>query len=351
MPNLATLKPLTNRSADSTSATYALPEDGFVQLVPLGEAPNFLGKQRIIQVTDHEALTAMLNSLLTAGAEMLIDDDHLSHDADKSTDANGWHLANKDTLQLRADGLYGLPRWTSLGLEKLIGGVKRYISPEFDPATVQPLGGNRYRVTRLVGLALTNRPNFRALQKPLTNSGRLQQPADNTEVTTMHTALLALALGLPETDIANLDEPTLRQKVQDLRAKLEAADKTSAEAATLKNKAADDFVAQHAKLLSNKEVAAHVRETFLTNRAVAEAIIAGMTPAADDLTPEQRARAAKAPLHNRAAAQTPAEADAEKEAKQSAVIKNRAQELLSTSGGKRRFSECFDQARSEITAQ
>jgi phage I-like protein len=112
--NTAVFKPLTNRSADSTSATFALPADRFVQLVPKGEAPNVLeeGKstKRIIQVVDEEALGQIMSKLLNRGGEMLIDDEHHSHDLDKSTDANGWQLLNKDTLQVREDGLYGDPR-------------------------------------------------------------------------------------------------------------------------------------------------------------------------------------------------------------------------------------------------
>lgn len=313
MPKLATFKPLTNRADSAAGGKFSLPEDGFVQLVPLGEAPNILDKKRIIQVIDAEALTTMMNSLLAAGADMLIDDDHLSHEEGKPTDANGWHLANSETLQLRDDGLYGLPRWSDLGLSKLIGGIKRFISPEFSPHTVQHLGGNRYRVTQLTGLALTNRPNFRGLSKPLTNSGR-QQLADNPEINTMHKTLLALALGLPETEVDTLDEPTLRNRVQDFKKKCDAADATIAQAKKDNEAAADAFITKHAKVLANKDVQAHVRTTFLTNRAVAEAIVQGMTDDDDGMTPAERERAGKQPLHNRDKAQTPALLNADREA-------------------------------------
>lgn len=306
MPKLTTHKPLTNRAAESTAGgpLFTLPEDGFVQLVALGEAPIKAGGKPIIQVSDRAALEAMLNRLVESGGELLIDDDHLSHDVKQSTDANGWLPLSTETLQLREDGLYGAPRWTSLGLEKLHGGVKRFISPEFDPATITALGGARFRVNGLTGLALTNRPNYGDLQRALcNNSGSANAPADNP-THPMHKTLLALALGLPETEIETLDEAALTAKVQALLDRLTAAEKSAADMKKKDEADATAFVNRHKpelKVLADPAVAEALRQTFLHNRDTAIAMVDAWALAAAGvkLTEEQKRRAEREPLHNR----------------------------------------------------
>jgi phage I-like protein len=332
MPKAATFKPLTNRSAEK-GGKFKLPDDGFVMLVPKGEAPNVMDDgsakgKRIIQVVDDEALGLIMNKLLNRGGdEMLIDDEHFSHDSDKATDANGWQPLEKDSLQNRADGLYGDPRWSTKGLENVEGGVKRYVSPEFGTSTLQPLGGNRYRVTELTGLALTNRPGFRKLQKPLTNrdaDGGIETANTNT----MHKALLAGLLGITEIALDALDEPTLKNRVSVIKEDAAKAGALKTELDTLHNREADEFIAKHDKVIPKKDtVRDHLKKTFLANRQMAEDLVAGYSE--DDgekLTDEQKRRAESKPMFNRDKAKGP-EADTvlkNRQLERAGKIKNRA---------------------------
>lgn len=336
MQNTATFKPLTNRSSTDAASKFALPADGFVQLVPKGEAPNYLGEgkdaKRIIQVVDEEALGLIMSKLLNrTGDEMLIDDEHFSHDADKSTDANGWQLLNKDSLVIREDGLYGNPRWSTLGLGKLEGGVKRFISPEFAPGSIMPLGGARFRVTELSGLALTNRPGFKRLQKPLTNRDA-EDGIDTANQHTMHKALLAGLLGITDSALDALDEPTLKNRLQGIKDKAAQADTLATEVTALKNRDADAFITQHDKVIPKEpKVREHLKQTFLANRETAECIVDGFKAAAqgDGLTEEQRRRAQTKPLFNRENAEPPAGDAAllNRERERAARIQNRATDI------------------------
>jgi phage I-like protein len=311
MQKAAQFQPLTNRSSSGV-ARFTLPEDGFICLVPLGSAPIKRGNgASIIQLVDAEALAAMYNRAIEEGGEWMIDFEHFSHDPSKGTDAAAWVPKDAESLQNRNDGLYGKPRWSNDGDEAVTGGKLRFISPEFpdDDALLQNVSARTFRPLAVVGFGLTNRPNFRTTSKPLTNSGRLNLPDNNEPNKTMHKTLLALALGLTETELDGMDEPALKAKVQAMLDAKAAAEKAAADAVTLNNKQADDFIKTHAKVLTNADVSRVVRETFLTNRVAAEAIVAGMTPVADELTPEAKARAAQAVLHNRQNAQVPAAAE------------------------------------------
>lgn len=309
MPKAATFKPLTNRAAVK-GGKFTLPEDGFVMLVPRGEAPNVMDDgsengKRIIQVVDDVALESIMSKLLNRGGDMLMDNDHHSHEQDKTTDANGWQPLEKDSLQNREDGLWGDPRWSTVGLDKVEGGVLRYVSPEFGTSTLQHLGGNRYRVTELTGLALTNRPGFRTLQKPLTNrdaDGGIETANTNT----MHKAAIAELLGITESAVDLLDQPTLKNRLQGIKDQAAKATTYETELTTLKNRDADAFIAEHDKVIpKDANVRKLVSETFLVNRETAKAMVAGFSPAGEKLTEEQKKRAEKKPMFNRETAAAP----------------------------------------------
>ena len=361
MPKAAVFKPLTNRSASSKDAKFTLPADGFVMLVPKGEAPNVLDDgskdgKRIIQVVDDEALSAIMSKLLNRGGEMLMDNDHHSHEQDKTTDANGWQPLEADSLQNRDDGLYGDPRWSTAGLDKVEGGVLRYISPEFGTSTLQPISGNRYRVTELTGLALTNRPGFKRLQKPLTNRDADGGIEVNANTNTMHKAALAKHLGITESDIDKLDETTLNNRLSGIKDQAAKADTYSAELSTLKNREVEEFMTLHDKVIpKDEEVRKTVKATFIANRATAEAMVQAFSPAEDQLTTEQKARAEKKPLFNRETAKGPANADVLKnrEIERAAKIKNRCTAICDErrrAGKPVNFDQAYRMAESENPA-
>ena len=358
MPQAPSFKPLTNR-ASTKGGKFALPEDGFVMLVPKGEAPNVLDDgtekgKRIIQVVDDTALDQIMHKLLNRGGEMLIDDEHFSHDPEKATDANGWQPLDKATLQNRADGLYGDPRWSTKGLDNVEGGVKRFISPEFGADSIEPLGGKRFRVTDLVGLALTNRPGFRRLQKPLTNRDA-DDGIDTATTNTMHKALLAAHLGITESDIDKLDEGTLKNRLSDIKTQASKAEGFKTELGTIKNREADEFIAKHDKVIPKKDsVRKHVRETFLANRELAEDLVAGYSEegGGNHLTEEQRKRAESKPLFNREHAKGPNnDALVNRDKERAAKIQNRAHAICDEarrSGSSIDWHQAFKRAESEF---
>lgn len=347
----ATFKPLTNRADQAEGPRFALPADGFIQLVPKGAAPNVRDDgARIIQLVDEAALQSMYNRALSQGGEVLIDFEHFSHDAEKATDAAAWQPLSAEHLQVRDDGLYGKPRWSEDGEKAVTGGRLRFISPEFpdDDALLQRVDDRTFRPLAVTGFGLTNRPGFKRHSKPLTNSGR-PTPADKPN-TNMHKTLLALALGLPETELEKLDETTLRNRVQALKDKAVKTEQVETELQAIKNREADAFITTHDAVLPKAEsVRKHVRETFLSNRELAADLVASYGQPGGSQTAEQRERAERKPLHNRNA--QPPETDAAKqaaEARRAAVIRNRANEIAAKE--KIPFGQAWQRATAENPA-
>lgn len=357
MPDAAVFKPLTNRTTATGGKRFELPADGYIQLVPMGKAPYLRDNgtdegEPIIQLVDVEALQSMYNRALAQGGEVLIDFEHFSHESDKPTDAAAWQPYDADHLQLRDDGLYGKPRWSDDGETAVTGGRLRYISPEFpntDTLLVN-VSGKIFRPLAVTGFGLTNRPGFKRHSKPLTNSDRRESPADKPQ-NHMHKALLATALSLSETDVDKLDEPTLRNRVQALKDQAASAAALGEQLKTLHNREADAFIEKHDKVIpTNEVVRKHLKETFLTNRAAAEGIVAGYADDDDGMTPAERSRAERKPLHNRQQAEPP-KADQAAQRKEEVLAGKRsarATDLMNRESGLR-WNDAFNQACREIT--
>src|SRR5438128_1820956 len=111
---------------------YQHPADGWYHLEPLGEHPNTAAG--VVQVIDMKAIDSIVRGFnadadagrLPHGAEMLVDHEHFSHDAEKETRAFGW----LNRLQARPDGIYGQVRWTTTGRAAVDGGDYRFFSTE-----------------------------------------------------------------------------------------------------------------------------------------------------------------------------------------------------------------------------
>jgi phage I-like protein len=163
---------------------FKLPEDGWFHLVPKGRFPiadpQAQGR-KIVQVVDDEAVRSMLDRFKADSkqqnfAGLLVDFDHFSYDADKSSKAAGWVTE----LESRADGIWGRIRWTDEGEALLRGGAFRFVSPVWDKVESQKLGATEVRPLRLESLGVTNAPNMRGMV-PLANSLRSQKPAYSGE--------------------------------------------------------------------------------------------------------------------------------------------------------------------------
>ena len=177
--------PLRQKDGVTNRASFELPADGFIQVLPRGEHPH---KDVGIQVMDDEALNRIKADFDALNRDnwtgMLVDRDHFSHDSKLPTDALAW----ADSCEIRPDGLWAKVRWTSLGEDLVTGGVLRLTSPVLEG--FEDLGNGRKRPTRMTRIALTNDPNIKGMA-PVTNRDG-EKPMDYKKA-------LCRALNLPET--------------------------------------------------------------------------------------------------------------------------------------------------------
>ncbi len=155
------MPPILNREG-----RFAVPEDGFFHLVPLGEYPHESG---VVQVIDQAAVANIAGAFREASAAprfagVLIDQEHFSLAGDKSGEAMGWVT----DLAAREDGLWGRVRWTDTGQAAVENGRFRFISPVWLREDCDDLGNGRVRPRRLHSLGLTNSPNLKGMA-PLSN--------------------------------------------------------------------------------------------------------------------------------------------------------------------------------------
>ena len=193
---------------------FAFQPDGWFQIVPLGEYPHT--GSGLVQVLDNTAVRRMAEdfqsrSRVAQFPGLLVDFDHESHDARKSSQAAGWISA----LENRADGLWARVRWTDAGEAAVRAGRFRLISPVFERASAEDLGNNRVRPVRLLDAGLTNDPNLRNLP-PLSNrGGSTSVPSESPMKNVLH------ALGLSP----DACEQAALEAVTSLRTRAEAAER------------------------------------------------------------------------------------------------------------------------------
>lgn len=315
VPHAATFKPVCNRTETTSGAKFTLPDDGMIQIVPVGTATSFEG---VKQIVDAAALEAMLRNRGTG--ELLMDREHESHDPEKRTDALAW--LDLSTLEKRPDGLYAKPRLTNSGERDVLGGTLRFVSPEFDRETMQEVGGGFLRPTQLVGASFTNRPAFRH-GRPVTNRDQ------NPESRTQHPASMKKELcALLKLDESSADSVVLN-RIGEIIAKAADHDKVAAELQTVKNREADDLIAAHEEIIpKDAELRKTLRSLILTNRAGADALITGFKAASEGKA-ATTTRAERKPVFNRETAAQPSDDEKAKKAAnaKAATVKNRAQAI------------------------
>lgn len=149
---------------------FRLAPGGWIHLIAKGEHTwtSADGTEQLVQVIDDEALQAIVTHFHENGksGQMIIDYDHESHNPNGRTNAAGW----VQEVEIRSDGLWGLPRWSSQGQSDIEGGVYRYISPTFSRQDCEILSYEplKLRPQTLLDAALTNRPNLHNIT-PITN--------------------------------------------------------------------------------------------------------------------------------------------------------------------------------------
>lgn len=154
------------------SKRYTLPSDGFIQIVPKGTFPHPSG---YIQVVDDLALKNMAENYRASGRDIPF---HIDHYEDLSqaereklaemniqlpSDAIGW-LKNFD---VRENGLYAEPMFTTKGRELVESGAYRLVSPTFPLKNCDRLDGadgKRVRPTVVKSVSATNEPCMKAIE-------------------------------------------------------------------------------------------------------------------------------------------------------------------------------------------
>lgn len=279
---LGALVGLVNRlpsTGTDTATPFRLPEDGFVQIAPLGEFPHGDG---VVQVVDALAIASLVNSF-KPGQPMVVDYDHGSLDTDQSSAAAGW----VEELQARADGLYARIRWSNRGRADVEGGTFRFVSPVWMPDIAPTKDNPRVRPARLVNVALTNSPNIRTL-KPLTNRQPLSDGTSPSGTPRNPMKNLTKHLGLPD----DADETMILNRIKELEAEKSVLQNRCK---TFEAEAVERDLDAHKDVIANRD---EVKAMLLANRDGTLKLLGALKkPAASPQAP--------VPLHNRQKAGQP----------------------------------------------
>lgn len=311
-----------------------IPSDGWYQIEVTGKHP--AGKSRK-QVIDQVALESIVNRFqaekAAAGenfAGLLVDNDHLSHDVENSTEALAW----AQELEIRNGQLHARLDLTDLGEPAIRNKRFKFFSTEYDPEDLQDLGNGEVRPLRLAGLAFTNRPNNRG-GKPISNRRGDEPGGEQIETNTTNTMKsIAEKLGLP----ADADEAAILAKIADIQSELE----------THKGKAAET----EAEVIMNR-LGARIPDAvkplwkakLITNRKETEALMEASFPVNPAREPAKR-------IFNRETGKEPdvvSDATAEEDAaagKKAAAIRNRATTIQREQGVP--FNRAFNLAQAEL---
>lgn len=257
-------------------------------------------------------LQAMIDQWRFAGRpELLIDQDHFSNDPRQPTDALGW-IVEMEYRTTPAPSLWVKPRWSTLGLEKVGGGVLRFqsivVGGEMPPeektrlengltAALQKLPADAPEADRAAAveawarrtvpklhpvefreLALTNKPAMRGLtpvcnraaepdKSPAGTSGTLTNNNTKPTAKTMDPEILK-KLGLEE-------GATLEQVL----AKLDELTAAAAQVAQLQNTAAERFLDDNKAVIKNEARDAW-KQRYLADPAGTVALLNGVAPTA-----------------------------------------------------------------------
>lgn len=157
-----------HRSTSEVQMKFSFNEDAWIHVTPMGEFPH--AEAGVIQVVDDVCLKSIEKDFSEKSSSenfpgLLVDFDHFSMDADKSSEAAGWITG----LRVDGKGLWAKVRWTDEGKKSIEGGSYRLVSPVFPrPESCEDLGDTRIRPMSLLSVALTNDPNIKGA-RPLTN--------------------------------------------------------------------------------------------------------------------------------------------------------------------------------------
>jgi hypothetical protein len=136
----------------------------WIMLLPLGEYEHPKGTLKLTRVMLAEVKRNFDNRV--RGVEIALDYDHKASDGDSRAfgwlEAVGIYDAGRAPLRNQPaesypGGLWGLVRWTKIGLDAVQDEIYRYISAEYRPEWTNPVNNTTYHNV-LIGATLTNRP-------------------------------------------------------------------------------------------------------------------------------------------------------------------------------------------------
>ena len=288
------------------------PGDGWYIIEAAGEFTTRVEDAELVQQLTPEVLAEVAAAGVPAEG-LLIDRDHLSLDAENSSEAMGWVRE----LAMCGGNLAARIEWTSLGLPMITGRVYKHFSTVYPPPTAEQLARGTYVPDRLIGLALTNQPNNKTGQPPITNR-ELPTPTQTTEQKTMYSPELLATLGLAE---GATDEEVLAA-VQALKEQAKVANAAARNAEAAEAEAIINAAEKENGVELSDEEKKEAKEQIITNRKhglkYVGLLCRDKRPAAASpvTNTDGRRYAGKAPLMNRSTTTDPEQ-----------VIANRAQQL------------------------
>lgn len=285
------------------------PGDGWYIIEAAGEHATRVDDTELTQQLTPDALAAVAAAGVPAEG-LPIDRDHLSLDSDNSTEAMGWVRE----LAMCGSDLAARIEWTSLGLPLITGRVYKHFSTVYPPPTAEQLASGTYVPRKLIGLALTNQPNNKTGQPPITNR-ELPTPTTTTDTPTMYSPELLATLGLAE---GATDEEVLAA-VQALKEQADVANTAARNAEAAEAEAVINAAEKENGVELSPEEKTEAKEQIITNRAHGlkyVGLLCRDKRAVTNSATGARRYAGKTPLANRT---TPADPEQ--------AIANRAQQL------------------------
>jgi len=385
-------KNIFNREPEQDGEYFKLPADGWFQIEANGEHPALRGKDKIVQVIDDSARSAMVANFNREREEyekqngresfpgFCVDVEHHKHDPEKEGKARAWLMDLRNTGKLE-----GKLRLTKIGRDELRSGEWRFFSTEYQPGDFEPVanrtadGVDYVRPLRLDGLTFTNMPNNKG-GRPATNrapgtgsdseadsaidklsggdsSAGEPEPKTEIETDTHDMKKIAELLGLSE----DASEEDILAAATELQTKADAAEaaKVDAEVEEILNTHKDKIPTAF-RPVYKQQLIANREDTLANIEALPESgVVEGEDqdkPApvnnTDKNTPTASEIIANRGKHPKPVANTEDGADSEAESKRADLIQNRARELRATVPHlKNNLSQSYRDAEASIDAE
>lgn len=262
---------ITNRAADGDDDQ--LPEWSQIEVNGSFYAPPTKRIKNREQLVDQKAIESIVESFESErklqGEEfpgILVDRDHLSHDLDKPTVADGW----LKEVRIGASGqLEGRVEWTPRGEQAILNREYKFFSTEYLPPyeSVEVKDGvTVFRPVKLSGLSLTNRPRKRGAA-PIANreDDQPSHGAMDNQTNEMNSKAIAAKLGLSE----DATEDQILNRVGELQTEVD--DHKKAE----EGREVDKILNDHKDRIPEGQRDAW-REQLITNRESGEKLLKGL---------------------------------------------------------------------------